>query len=86
VLVTSTHLEGEWRCVEPSPGQYEVYEREHAFTHGGPGLYLRHNVLWRREFDAFGNFVTDTPVAENHALLMYQPFLPAAAATGEPVG
>ncbi|MHB8868135.1 MAG: VanW family protein [Thermoleophilia bacterium] len=86
VLVTSTHLEGEWRCVEPFPGRYEVYEREHAFTHGGPGVYLRHNVLWRREFDSFGNLVTDTPLAENHALLMYQPFLPASTTTGQAIG
>ncbi len=76
--VTATHLAGEWACVEPFPGRYEVYEGEHRFSQSGPGVYLRHNALYRREFDAFGDVVADCPVAENHALLMYQPFLPAA--------
>lgn len=42
------------------------------------GLDLGHNVVCRREFDASRDLVADCPVAENHALLMYQPFLPAA--------
>ncbi len=91
LCVTSTHLEGRWTCAEPFPGRYEVYEGEHRFTQRGPGVYLRHNVLCRREFDALENLVTDALVAENHALLMYQPFLPApdpgpsAGADGGPV-
>ncbi len=87
LCVTPTHLQGRWTCAEPFPGRYEVYEGEHRFTQRGPRAYLRHNVLCRREFDTWGNLVTDAMVAENHALLMYQPFLPAAsdqAASGAP--
>ncbi|MBU2600947.1 MAG: VanW family protein [Actinobacteria bacterium] len=87
LCVTATHLEGGWTCAEPFLGRYEVYEGEHRFSQGGPGTYLRHNVLCRREFDACGTLVTDVMVAENHALLMYQPFLPAPpdpAPTGAP--
>lgn len=76
--VTATHLEGEWTCAEPFPGRYELYEDGHRFSQAGAGVYLRHNLIRRREFDASGGLVADSVVAENHALTMYQPFLPAA--------
>lgn len=84
--VTDTHVEGEWACTEPFPGTYEVYEGEHRFAQAGPGSYVRHNILCRRRFDDAGTLVEDVVVAENHALTMYQPFLPAATTTGREVG
>jgi vancomycin resistance protein VanW len=75
VKLTSTHLTGSWRAPEPFEGRFDVYEREHLITHEAAGRYMRHNQLWRREYTATGRLVGDIPVAENHALLMYAPFL-----------
>lgn len=68
-------LEGAWTA-ERAPGlAYEVYEEAHVVTHEGPGAYVRHNVLRRREVAPDGHVVRDLPVAQNHALLMYEPYL-----------
>lgn len=75
LAVTGTELVGEWTCTEAFPGAFEVYEQAHLITHEGPGTYVRHNRLWRRELDAGGRVVSDAPLTENHALLMYEPFL-----------
>lgn len=74
--VTATELMGRWTSTEPSAVTYEVYEQAHLVTHEGPGVYVRHNRLWRREVAADGRVVRDLPVTENHARLMYEPFLP----------
>ena len=58
-------------------GAFEVYERAHVVTHQGPGAYVRHNQIARREYDASGALLADVLVAENHALMMYEPYLPA---------
>ncbi len=39
---------------------------------------MRHNRLRRSTFDTDGVLVADEIVAENHALMMYEPFLPPA--------
>jgi vancomycin resistance protein VanW len=75
VEVTGTELRGAWTCEVAFPGSFEVYEKTHLITHEGPGAYVRHNQLWRRELGADGRIVRDAPLAENHALLMYEPFL-----------
>lgn|GEM_PF-3418889 len=54
---------------------YEVYEREHLITHEPWGGYVRHNLIHRRVYNNFGEQVGDELVAENHAIMMYQPFL-----------
>ena len=74
--VTDTELAGGWTSTVPSPVTYEVYEQAHLITHEGPGVYVRHNRLWRRELAPDGGVVRDLPVTENHARLMYEPFLP----------
>jgi vancomycin resistance protein VanW len=84
VRVTETHLEGRWDTVEPFPDRFEVYETGHRFTHEGVGIYLRHNQLWRRRLDEAGATVAEELAAENHALVLYQPFLPPGAAETEP--
>lgn len=82
VLVDDAELSGEWACTEPFSGRFEVYERAHLITHEGPGVNVRHNQLWRREFAGDGRIVRDTPLTENHALLMYEPFLGPGACEG----
>ena len=71
-------LHGAWCAAMPFEGSFEVYEQAHVVTHESPGVYVRHNRIARREYDADGALVADELVAENHALMMYEPFLPAA--------
>ena len=75
--VTAQDLEGGWTTNEPVRVRYEVYEAAHLMTNDALGVSSRHNVLRRRVFGPDGEQVADEPLAENHALLRYQPFLPA---------
>lgn len=75
VFLTDTFLVGEWRSDKPIEYKYEVYEREHLITHESWGGYVRHNKIYRRVFDYSGSMVRDEFVAENHAIMMYQPLL-----------
>lgn len=75
LAVDDGHLRGAWTSTLPCGFTYEVYEQAHIITHEGHGRYVRHNRLWRREIAADGRVVRDLPVTENHALLMYEPFL-----------
>ncbi|MCL6613912.1 MAG: VanW family protein [Firmicutes bacterium] len=84
--LTDTTLAGEWRGQSPVTHRYEVYEASHAITQEPWGGYVRHNVLRRRVWDAQGNLVADEPLTENHALMMYRPFLPAPADGGHAKG
>lgn len=80
--LTETHLAGEWRARHPAAYRYEVYQDFHQITHE-PGIgYLRRNSLRRRILRQDGVQVADEPVAENHALMMYQPFLPGGGNQG----
>ncbi|WP_170949417.1 hypothetical protein [Ureibacillus acetophenoni] len=39
------------------------------------GSYIRHNKINRRVYNLNGEFLDDEFVTENHALMMYEPFL-----------
>lgn len=52
--VGETHLEGEWRAVEPPHCRYELLERNHRIDQAAWGGYLRHNELYRRTYDLAG--------------------------------
>ncbi|HRW17397.1 MAG TPA: VanW family protein [Dermatophilaceae bacterium] len=73
--VTDTHLVGEWRAELPEPCRYEVYERAHVITNELSGVFVRRNLLHRKVFDGTGVEVDDQFVSENHALMMYAPYL-----------
>lgn len=75
VYLTDNYLVGEWRTIEKPLYTYEVYEKEHKITHEYWGGYVRHNVIYRKVFDIDNNIVDDEYITENHALMMYQPFL-----------
>lgn len=77
LTVTRTELVGAWRATLAPACRYEVYEDAHLITHEGPGRWVRRNRLARRSYAADGSLVGDEVVAENHALMMYHPFLPA---------
>lgn len=78
VAVTDTSLVGSWTAAEPLKVQYRIEERGHRMTHEGPGLYVRHNELWRLEYGESDAPPCEEIVAENTALMMYAPFLPPA--------
>jgi len=77
--VTDTHLHGEWRCDTEPSRSYEVYEAAHEMTTDLPGRFVRRNLLRRKVFDSTGAQVDDEFVVENHALMMYPPFLSAGS-------
>ncbi len=77
VAVRSGELTGLWHSDTAPTRSYRVYEAQHVITNDGPGVHHRHNVLRRRVFDGDGVEIDDEQVAENHALMMYEPFLGA---------
>ncbi|GAB2603733.1 VanW family protein [Pseudactinotalea suaedae] len=77
VEVVDGELRGSWSSGTAPTQRYRVYEAAHRITNDGPGVHSRHNVLRRRVFDLDGVEIADELVAENHALMMYEPFLGA---------
>lgn len=69
------HLVGEWRMNREPDCYYEVYEKEHYMQPEYWGGYTRHNVICRRKYDKNENLETDEYIVENHAIMMYSPFL-----------
>ncbi|MCL4078145.1 VanW family protein [Coriobacteriia bacterium Es71-Z0120] len=78
LTVTDTHLVGAWTAPEPACARYRIEERNHRITHEGPGVYVRHNELWREAVCPDGRTEIEL-VAVNDARMMYAPFLPEAA-------
>lgn len=74
VWLSDTHLHGELRCDQPLPYRYEVFEQSHWMQHEPWGGYSRHNVLARRTHRD-GAILYEEVLLENHALMMYSPFL-----------
>lgn len=73
--LTDAMLCGCWRTnVEPIE-TYQVYEKEHYMKKELFGKYSRHNLIYRKIFDLDGQLIADEYVTENHALMMYEPFL-----------
>lgn len=75
VYLTDNHLVGEWRAEKPITKRYEVYEKKHWITHEYWGGYMRHNEIYRRIYNLFGELLEDEYITENHAIMMYQPLL-----------
>lgn len=79
LAVGESDLIGEWTCESSPRAAYVIEERHHRFTHEAPGVFVRHNELWRIERSIYDDTITERMIAENHALLMYEPFLAPAA-------
>lgn len=78
IWLSATHLHGELRCVGIPEKRYEIMEKDHQIRLESWGGYSRHNMIIRRTFDVQTNaLISEETIAENHALLMYQPFLNA---------
>lgn len=79
VRVGEADLEGEWRLLTDLAHAYEIYEAAHVITNDLPGVHMRRNVVRRRVIDrGSGGEVADELVSENHAQMMYDPWLPPA--------
>lgn len=59
----------------PLKVHYEVIERNHEIRREWWGGYSRHNQLYRLTLSEEGTLLEEIMVAENHAMMMYQPLL-----------
>lgn len=75
--VGKTHLHGEWRMLHPLQVRYEIVERNHEMRREWWGGYSRHNQLYRLMLSKEGTLLEEQLIAENHAMMMYQPLLDA---------
>lgn len=76
IWLSTNDLNGEIRATTPPVERYEVFEQEHLIRHEAWGGYSRHNRLVRRVTEAeTGQLIHEELAAENHALMMYQPYL-----------
>lgn len=75
VWLTSDALYGCIKGAAMPSETYEVYEKEHIIKQELFGKYSRNNTLYRKIFNLQGEQVADELVAENHALMMYDPFI-----------
>lgn len=68
------YLRGELTSELPVMRTYRIEERNHMMSQQTWGGYSRHNQIFKIETDSFG-MDTETLLVENHALMMYNPFL-----------
>jgi len=69
-----THLHGELLSKNKIKEKYRIEEREHLITTQVWGGYSRHNRIIQIKTDKTGN-QTEKLLVENHAIMMYEPFL-----------
>lgn len=71
-----THLNGAILAEEELAVNYKIVEKNHQFRHEHWGGYTRHNQIFKQIFDKKnGEMIKEELAVENHAVLMYQPFL-----------
>jgi len=75
VRVGETDLKGVWRSDSPPRYKYEITEKNHNFKSEYWGGFSRHNELYRRIYAIDGSFIDEEYITENHALMMYAPFI-----------
>lgn len=75
LYMDNEYLFGELKSTTEPKCRYEVYEKEHVISHEFWGGYVRHNTIYRRTYGLDDTLKKDEFIAENHAVMMYQPFL-----------
>ena len=75
VKVTEYYLEGSWLSNSKPIYRYEILEKNHQFQSEYWGGFSRHNELYRRRYTSEGVLMDEEYITENHALMMYAPFL-----------
>ena len=81
IWISDLELHGEWRSEYPRVQFYEVYESNHLISHEWWGGYMRHNEIRRKVYDTDNELTGDDFITENHAIMMYEPLLPACKET-----
>jgi vancomycin resistance protein VanW len=69
------YLYGEITCNADLKTKYDIYETDHTFKQQLWGGYTRHNRIWRKITTLIDNTTTEELVAENNAIMMYNPLL-----------
>ncbi len=69
------YLHGEIRCNQQIDYKYQIIETEQRFDPQWWGGFTRHNCIWRIVTDLKDNSQTKEFVAENNAIMMYNPVL-----------
>lgn len=78
--LTPSHLHGSICSDAPTPYTYRVYEKHHCMRQQPWGGYTRHNQLFRQTVKKRdGTLIADELMVENHAIMMYDPLLPASS-------
>ena len=76
--LSDTHLHGQLRTTAPLAEYYTVEERNHQIRGQAWGGYTRHNQIIRNRWQrGSAQKLAEEVITENHAILMYQPFLGA---------
>ncbi len=81
VRLAGGSLEGCWTSPEPPGSEYRIEERMHRIAFEYPGAYVRSNELWRIARNVRTGAESESIIAENRALMMYQPLLESGAPT-----
>lgn len=75
VTVDEEFLHAAWYSNERPVCCYEIIEKDPLMKSEWWGGFSRHNALYRRSFDLNGIFLSEEFLVENHAMMMYEPFL-----------
>lgn len=75
------YLNGELRCSKTPSHTFKVIETDHLIQQQWWGGYTRHNKIWKQRFSLTGEYISEDLVAENHAIMMYNPLLEKANPT-----
>ena len=75
VTVGEEYLEGELRVSAPMTQVYRIKEKNHRMESEYWGGYSRHNELYQEIYSLNGTLLETKLLVENHALMMYSPFL-----------
>lgn len=76
VKVGDKYLEGAWYSNVKPLHTYEVIEKNHEMKSELFGGFSRHNEIYRLVYNSQNRLIREEYVTENHALMMYSPFLP----------
>lgn len=75
VKISKSFLEGSWLSNSKPIYRYDILEKNHQFKSEYWGGFSRHNELYRRRYNTEGVVMEEEYITENHALMMYAPFL-----------
>ncbi|MFT5915105.1 MAG: vancomycin resistance protein VanW [Flammeovirgaceae bacterium] len=74
--LSDTKLHGKLLSEFEPTCSYEVYEAEHRMQQEVWGGYTRHNIIYRKVLEKeHHTLISDEPIVENHAIMMYSPLL-----------